>query len=218
MAKKSGKQYSDLSDNGKKTAFFVGDAEEAAAELSIAMLAKSINFVGADGEEAAGPELEGYTFALEQFSDAISQGNTRRLERLLYAQAEILNTLFTRSVSKLNHAQTLEGLRAHSEIAFKAQNQCRRTVAALTELKHPKKKPTFIKQQNNAVNQQVNNSENISDSQNEKMEQGDGERLDTGETQAAIGVDTTVETLDIHSGANIPGREETVLAEQLKNG
>ncbi|MGH8646968.1 MAG: hypothetical protein ACREX4_21935 [Gammaproteobacteria bacterium] len=42
------------------------------------------------------------------------------------------------------------------QLALKAQNQCRQTLAALAEIKNPRR-TTFIGQQNNATNQQVNN-------------------------------------------------------------
>lgn len=41
--------------------------------------------------------------------------------------------------------------------ALKAQNQCRQTLAALAEIKNPRR-TTLIGQQNNATNQQVNNA------------------------------------------------------------
>jgi hypothetical protein len=53
------------------------------------------------------------------------------------------------------HIASLGGI-----IALKAQNKSRQTLVTLIEFKNPTK-TTFIRQQNNAISQQVNNYANI---------------------------------------------------------
>ena len=89
-------------------------------------------------------------------SRRIIDGNTRELEITLLTQAQTLNTLFHHMLGQAVNCQMVNHLQALTDIALRAQNQSRKTLATLAELKHPKR-ATFIKQQNNAVNQQVNN-------------------------------------------------------------
>ncbi|MEO8401785.1 MAG: hypothetical protein ABI597_08345 [Gammaproteobacteria bacterium] len=80
------------------------------------------------------------------------------IEDILCAHVYALQTIFEKAAHKLINAQTPETLQAWGMIALKAQNQSRQTLATLIDIKNPKQ-TAFIKQQNNAINQQVNNSE-----------------------------------------------------------
>jgi hypothetical protein len=88
-----------------------------------------------------------------------------------------------------------------ADIALRAQNQSRKTLAVLAEIKNPRR-TTFIKQQNNAVNQQVNNaikskSEKIKKVANELLELKDEQRLDTRAAASSITDDSQVEAVEI---------------------
>jgi hypothetical protein len=145
------------------------------------------------GEGRKIPGADGFVQAIQAGTRAIQNGDLSHLEAILYAQIETLNTVFQATLNQANATQYLESAQHYYDCALKAQNQCRRTVLALAELKNPRK-ATFIKQQNNAVNQQIN-SEINSQPENKVLEVRDGERLDGRTAQAAIGVDSGVETL-----------------------
>jgi hypothetical protein len=88
-------------------------------------------------------------------------------------------------------------------LALKAQSNCRSTIEALGELKHPKA-VAFVKQANIAHTQQVNNgapagisrpvragagagAEKLTSAPNKLLEQTHGERLDFGAPGKAAG-------------------------------
>jgi hypothetical protein len=101
---------------------------------------------------------EGIYEALEKISEAtLGADNTSRLEELLFLQAEVLHHVFVRSIA-IAGCDNESVVKTYGGLALKAQNQSRRTIIALSEMQNPKR-ATFIKQQNNANNQQVNNGD-----------------------------------------------------------
>jgi transcription initiation factor IIF auxiliary subunit len=103
---------------------------------------------------------------------------------------------------KINGTTNADHIELLSKLALKAQNQCRTTIATLSEMKNPKR-AMFVKQLNQANQMQVNNSKD-SDSEiqkktsnpaNELLEQTDGERLDTRTTGETIGDDDAVKAV-----------------------
>lgn len=88
--------------------------------------------------------------------DRLHSGDIRRLETMLYMQAVGLHELFNKGIAQSAHAQTINGLKAWSHIALQAQTQSRKTLALLTDIKNPRHSAVFVKQQNNAINQQIN--------------------------------------------------------------
>ena len=85
-------------------------------------------------------------------------GDLGRLERMLYAQAATLDTMFTSLARRAAAQDHLPQFQAHMTLALKAQAQCRSTIEALAEIKNPKP-VAFVKQANIAHQQQVNNGE-----------------------------------------------------------
>ena len=135
-------------------------------------------------------------------NQCVSEGDLSRVEAMLLDQAHVLQAMFTNFTKKMANAEYITQLEAYSRISLKAQNQCRQTLATLGELKNPKR-ATFIKQQNNAVNQQINqdgkqveNQKNSDDSSNELLEVLPSEWLDTGTPQEAVSTDQEMETLE----------------------
>jgi hypothetical protein len=110
----------------------------------------------------------------------VVRGKTVDIELMLLMQAETLNIVFNRMLVNAANSELMVHFEKFTEIALKAQNQSRQALAALGELKHPRR-ATFIKQQNNAHNQQVNNncaddfSKKIDDSTNELLREGSDE-------------------------------------------
>ena len=98
----------------------------------------------------------GVAEALKDLKELMTSEGLEHQEELLMLQAELLNLVFVDNVMRMKAADMIPPARLFGDIALKAQNQCRRTVMALADLRNPKR-TTFIRQQNNAVNQQVNN-------------------------------------------------------------
>ena len=152
--------------------------------------------------EIQGEGIKGFDFValageLEKQNKAVFEGDLRRVEAMLLDQSHVLQSLFVFFTQKMAHAEYMTNLEAYSRIALKAQNQCRQTLATLVELKNPKR-ATFIKQQNNAVNQQLNQGENPKNSEypaNKILEETPSERLEPRTPQAAIGVNQEVEAM-----------------------
>jgi hypothetical protein len=169
-----------------------------------------ISFDTGEGREI--PGADGFVQAIQAGTTAIQEGDLSHLEAILYAQIETLNTVFQATLNQANATQYLESAQHHYDCALKAQNQCRRTILALAELKNPKK-ATFIRQQNNAVNQQIN-SENSSHSESKVMEVPSGERMDRRTAQATIIHDSGVETLGFIDRTEVSRREKTGIAKR----
>jgi hypothetical protein len=135
---------------------------------------------------------------LKKANRAVFQGDLRRVEAILLDQSHVLESLFTFFTQKMAHAEYLSNLETYSRIALKAQNQCRQTLATLVELKNPKR-ATFIKQQNNAVNQQINqrreNLKNSDESANKLLKEIPSEQLDTQAPEAASRANQDLEAM-----------------------
>ena len=166
----------------------------ALAANSIGDLAR---FAELNSEGVTGLDVQTLADELYAQNKAMHQGDLSTLEAMLFDQSHVLQTLFVLFTHKLSHAKHLEQVDTYSRIALKAQNQCRQTLATLGELKNPKR-ATFIRQQNNAVNQQINqdkNSKKPEKESNEVLEVIPSERLDIRETQTTIGANPEMETV-----------------------
>jgi hypothetical protein len=99
---------------------------------------------------------------METAKDA-EAGNMGRLERMLSAQAQTLNIMFTELARRaaLNMGERMPAAEMYLRMAFKAQAQSRATVEALAEMKNPRA-VAFVKQANIAQQQQVNNGAAVS--------------------------------------------------------
>jgi hypothetical protein len=119
----------------------------------------------------------------------ILTGNTQKIEVMLIAQAHTLDCLFHKMTSRATRADYIPNMQTYFDIAMKAQKQCRQTLSALVDIKHPRR-ATFIKQQNNATNQQINNnleSENFEKkSANELLTEVKHETVDIGRAAEAV--------------------------------
>ncbi len=93
---------------------------------------------------------------LSKSVDRVLDGNLNEIEAMLITQAKSLEYMFYDAITKLPNA-SMEHAEVFANIALRAQSGCRKTLMSLAELKHPRRTTTIIKQQNNAINQQVNN-------------------------------------------------------------
>lgn len=131
-------------------------------------------------------------------------GSTEKIESMLIHQAYTLECLFHKMASKAASADYIPNIQIYFDIAMKAQKQCRQTLSALVDIKHPRR-ATFVKQQNNAINQQINNG---SDSENfqekpakELLTEVKHERVDTRGTLKTGRADKELEALgEVHRG------------------
>ena len=137
---------------------------------------------------------------LKEVNADVMDGDLSIAEALLIDQTLVLQSVFSSYISKMTNAEYLSQVEAFSKIALRAQNQCQRTLKTLLEYKNPKR-TTFIKQQNNATNQQINEGElkEIPEKKinpaNELLEENHEARLDTGKKKEAVRVDSEVEAL-----------------------
>lgn len=121
--------------------------------------------------------------------DSALQGKSASIEAMLMAQACTLDLMFNKLVRIARNCEYLNGTELYSNMAFKAQKQCRQTLLALNEIQHPRR-TTFVNQQNNALNQQVNNNSTEKDFQknsaNELLTEVQHEAMDTGRTAETV--------------------------------
>ncbi|MGH9905868.1 MAG: hypothetical protein ACRD8U_09850, partial [Pyrinomonadaceae bacterium] len=153
---------------------------------------------------------------------AVNDGDLKRAEGMLIAQAHALQAIFTNLSWRAAKAQYMSQFQPYIALALKAQSQCRTTLQTLGELKYPKE-TAFIRQQNVAVNQQVNNGtssgtnastmndprararEKFSDSTNEVLE-NHHERVELGTPDAASETDSKLATVGAVNRAKDGGR------------
>lgn len=134
-------------------------------------------------------------------TEKIFAGSTEKIESMLMNQAYTLECLFHKMASRAMHAEYIPNMQIYLDIAMKAQKQCRQTLSALVDIKHPRR-ATFVKQQNNAINQQINNgadSENFQKPANELLTEVKYETVDTRGTFKASRADkelAAVEKID----------------------
>ena len=178
--------------------------EESLAKLSLlpcscaadAITHFSMRHKNADGD-VVGVDFSTLVNELRTQNARVFEGDLSRVEAMLLDQSHTLQAIFCDFSKKMAGADYFDHLEAYSRIALKAQNQCRQTLATLGELKNPKR-ATFIRQQNNAVNQQINQAENQKIPEkpsNEILEGTHGQRLDTRASQEAIRADQAVEAV-----------------------
>ncbi len=126
----------------------------------------------------------------------VKKGNLVEVEAMLLSQAQILNVFFNQCLSRVADTKFLNQIQVMSDLALRAQNNCRKTLATLADIKNPKR-AMFIKQQNNAIgNQQINNSENLKNPANEVLSEVQYESLDNRSKEEAITINPMLATMD----------------------
>lgn len=127
------------------------------------------------------------------------------IEKMLMTQAYALQAIFEKASLQIARSDTVGALQAWGVLAMKAQGQCRQTLATIADIRNPK--PTaFIKQQNNAITQQVNNAgepqKEFEISANELLSEVKYEALDIRRTCAPVPVNTTMEAVAVSGCEN----------------
>lgn len=90
--------------------------------------------------------------------ESVRNDSNQAIENILFTQAQVLQGIFHFAAERISHCQNELHMQAFTAMAMQANNATRKTLLALNEIKNPSK-PTFIKQQNNAINQQINQGE-----------------------------------------------------------
>ena len=138
-------------------------------------------------------------------SEKINKGNISEIEEMLMTQAKTLDYLFYDAINKLVHLDMINQIEVFTTIAFRAQAQCRKTLATLAEIKHPKR-TTLIHNHNNAIqfNHAVKSSSEknkiSSEVANELLEVKNEQRLDARATTSPVTNDSTMEAVAICRG------------------
>ena len=144
---------------------------------------------------------------LQKQVDEVLAGDLSRVEGMLIMQAQTLNVLFNRMTSKMMDSEFHSSVEMYSNVALRAQNQCRQTLAVLSDLKRPQQ-TTVVQQQNLAINQQVNNpalpqgSKEKTKSANELLEVAHGS-VDGGTAITPIKADFQLEAVGKVYGGEI---------------
>lgn len=146
--------------------------------------------------------------ALVNSANKINDGNLNEIEQMLITQAKALDFFFYRMLGKVADTRNVKQMQAYTDIALRAQNQSRKALSVLAHFKNPRR-ATFIKQQNNAINQQINNGAKSKAIKNKKKFANEliakvphgSETMDIGTTVEAIPKNTTTEAVGTINGA-----------------
>jgi len=126
------------------------------------------------------------------------KGDPHDQETILISQGKTLDLLFNNLLSKSLKSRCIEEMKGYMDMAFKAQNQARKTIVSLQSIQNPQHQ-TFIKQQNLAVNQQINNDSPIKKkfkSKNELLTIGENyAELDIRRAKKTIGTNQAMESM-----------------------
>ena len=142
---------------------------------------------------------------LSRSVDRILNNDTNEIEAMLMTQAKSLEYVFYDALTKLPNS-SIENAEVFANIALRAQAGCRKTLMTLAELKHPRRSMTIIKQQNNAITQQVNNgvkcksepiknNKKVANKLNAKVSY-EAKKMDIGTTIATGTTNTPAETVE----------------------
>jgi hypothetical protein len=141
---------------------------------------------------------------------AIQVDDLQYIEQLLYSQALSLDAVFNNMLRRTAYSQQIDQTQIFCQIALKAQNECRRTLATLAEIRNPRKS-TFIKQQNCAVNQKVNNQfqpESFETPANELLSENNHETLDYRRTDQTIPANSQMDAMEAINGSKDTHRKK----------
>lgn len=166
------------------------------------------------GQHCLGLDVGAMTDALRTMTDKAlaPEMGTKEIERALTCSAVLLSNLVTAWTARAMDADCLQKLEAYAHLALRAQEQQRKTLATLVEIRNPKR-AQFIRQLNQAINQQVNNSSVAletpkfsSSTTNELLEAQTHERLDARTAALAVPHDAGMATVAIQHRPQNGGR------------
>jgi hypothetical protein len=156
-------------------------------------------------------DLGGLIDSLSELTRASSDGDLKRAEAMLTAQAHTLDSIFNNLARRAINAEYMDSFDRYLKLALRAQSQSRASWEALAAIKNPPL-AGYVRQANIAHGpQQVNNGSAPVDSaaraeenpnpQSKLLEQPNGQRLDTGEASAPGRDDPTMAPVGTVDGA-----------------
>lgn len=132
-------------------------------------------------------------------SKKVHNGDMKRAETMLTAQAHTLDALFNNLTRAALVSETLNQYETKFRLALRAQAQCRATLETISAIKNP---PVIFAKQANITSgpQQINNGtvsragEN-GNAPNKQLQHTPSERLDLGAQSTASGINSSVEAM-----------------------
>jgi hypothetical protein len=128
--------------------------KKASANLSSAINAAIV--IAAYSKSVFGEQQGGLYEVYEELNDSIGKvwdGDLKKCEAMLLAQASALQSIFTNLTRRAIEQESMSNLDTFLRLGLKAQAQAVRTIEALAEMKNPRS-VSFVKQANIA-NQQI---------------------------------------------------------------
>jgi hypothetical protein len=171
--------------------------------------AHTLNLLIHGAEEYTGTEQTAkIQAAIESQTTALMTDEATAVTELLYGQVAILNAAFNRYMQMATLTTNSNQFVTYSEAAMKAQEQARKTLQTIHDIKNPKPRTVFIK---NAIAQQVNQLVTKTEELQKQLEAQPYAKVDFGSAEIAERSNevidlpaASVETLD---GANQCGRK-----------
>lgn len=197
----------DLPSAGRYFADAIMQPGKLAASGLAATYAHQYSVDPATGRQCQGVSFGALTAALDDLMDKAltPSAGSEVVESHLLASGVLLGNVAAAWLNESMKAETVDKIEAFGRLALRAQEQQRKTLKTLADIRSPKR-ATFIKRQvNQAINQQVNNgdkslvesqTENFPDrNPHELLEVLPSERLDTRTQGPASGVDPQLEAV-----------------------
>lgn len=171
--------------------------------------AHTLNLLIHGAEEYTGTEQTAkIQETIEAQAKALRTDEATAVTELLYGQVAILNAAFNRYMQMAALTTNSSQFVIYSDAAIKAQEQARKTLQTLHDIKNPKPRTVFIK---NAIAQQVNQLVTKTEELQKQLEAQPYAKVDFGSAEIAERSNevidlpaASVETLD---GANQCGRK-----------
>ena len=154
--------------------------------------------------------------SLEILAHKVRSGDTGPIEDVLFGQLKWLEQLAFIEAANMSRHTKLEPVLAIGYFVLRIQEQARKTAATLAAIRQGPRNTTFIKQQNQAVVQQVNHSENISAYSANKVMEVENERMDRRAEKKEVGAHSAIEALDAEYRAENAKRESASLPERTE--
>jgi hypothetical protein len=118
--------------------------------------------------------------AIEAQTKALMTDEATAVTELLYGQVAILNAAFNRYMQMATLTTNSNLFITYSEAAMKAQEQARKTLQTIHDIKNPKPKTVFIK---NAILQQINQLVTKTEELQKQLEDRPYAKVDFGSTE-----------------------------------
>ncbi len=148
--------------------------------------------------------LSDVTFEIAKQTHELKNGDISKIEEMLYSQALTLNAAFHKflvmAAGGTSQAalmgQQFELITGLAAMALKAQEQSRKTLVALAEIKSPRRSTTFVKQYvNQQLNQALIQQNETESSPHKQLQEEHRAPLDIRSKRETEPVDTAVEAV-----------------------